>query len=172
MLKIFGTNAIIKAGLALALIFAGLVTFFPNGDAHEILNGVFIGVGLMVYMTFSRVTWQTLLGRGPYRRGQLIALSLAIIWLAATIRVLLSIAYRASNESAWLLNLPFSALMTYLFIVAGVIQIIAPSVGQTGDEGRFMHGHSVGWIWFAAASGVTAATVVIWLQRSSMLLPV
>ena len=157
---------ITKAGIALALVFLVLVSVFPGGAAIEIINGLFVGVAVVVYLTFRHVTVDTLLGRGEYKGAQQMALALAIMWVGLAIRTAQSIAYRSTDNAAWILDLPFGALATYLFTISGVMMVTAPNLGD-GRKGYF-HGQSKSRIIAAVVVGIIVAGFVAWFQRVSM----
>lgn len=150
---------IIRNGLLLAALFLFLTVAFPGGAAMEIMNGAITGVGIVIYMTFRHVTFDVLRGRGPYARAQQMALGIAIMWVGANLRTLQSIYFRATNDMA-VFDLPIGALVTYLFVIAGVMQATAPGLGK-----GFLHGQSKTRIASASVIGTVVALGVIWLQR-------
>lgn len=156
----------ISALVTFALIFGALIFLFPNGEAHEVLNGVYVGIALVIFLVFRRVTFDTLLGRGEYRRAQRMALGLALLWIAFNLRTLASILYRATNNQQWVLDLPLGALVTYIAILAGYLQITSPGFGM---EPGYIHGQSRRWIVFSFAVSILVGFGVIWLQRASTL---
>lgn len=156
----------ISAALVFALIFGALIFLFPNGEAHEVLNGVYVGTAFVVFLVFHRVTFDTLLGRGEYRRAQRMALGLTLLWIAFNLRTLASILYRATNNSQWVLDLPLGALVTYIAIIAGWLQITSPGFGM---HPGYIHGQSRTWIVFSFAVSLLIGFGVIWLQRASTL---
>lgn len=162
-------NPITKTGALLAAIFVALVWLLPNGAIHEVLNGVFVAMATVVALVFRRITIDTVLGRGEYKRAQRMALGLALLWLAFNIRAAQSILFRATDNASWVLDLPTGALITYLAIISGWLQITSPGFKM---QPGYLHGQSQAWIAFAVLLGLTVGTGVIWLQRGSMLLSV
>lgn len=158
------SRKIIKGAAVLALGFIALVLAFPNGEAHEILNGIFVGVAILIGVLYRNITIDTVLGRGEYKRAQRMALSLALMWFALNIRVFQSILYRSSDQQAWILNLPLTPLVTYLVIIAGYLQVTSPNFKQGGSS---MHGQSRYVVAVAATAGLLTAAGAIWLQRNS-----
>lgn len=159
-------NPITKTGIALTALFALLYWLFPNGAIHEIMNGAFIAVAIVVTLVFHKVTTNTILGRGDYHRAQRMALGLTLLWIAFNIRVIQSIVYRATDNAVWLLDLPTGALVTYIAIIGGYMQATSPGFKMgTG----YLHGQSRAWLAFAVCLGVVVGGGVIWLQRSSVL---
>lgn len=159
-------NPITEAGVLLSAVFIALVYFFPQGQIHEIMNGIFVAVAVIVALVFRKVTVDTILGRGEYGRAQRMALGLALLWLAFNIRTLQSIVYRATDNAQWLIDLPTGALVTYLAIIAGWLQATSPGFRV---EPGYLHGQSRTWLVFAVSLGVFVGVGVIWLQRSAAL---
>lgn len=165
-MDIIRRNPVTSAGLALACLFILLIYLFPNGAAHEVLNGVFVGFAFVVFLVFRRITIDTVLGRGEYRRAQRMALGLALLWTAFNLRTLQSILYRATDNAKWVLDLPTGAAVTFIAIIAAYLQITSPGFRM---EPGYLHGQSRAWIAFAMLLGCLVAGGVIWLQRVSIL---
>lgn len=157
----------IKAGIVLLAAFSVLAYLFPDGQLHEILNGMFVGVGVVIFMTFRKLTFDTLLGRGEFARAQRMALGIALLWIAFNIRTLQSIVYRATNEQQWILNLPVGAFVTLLAIVAGYLQVTSP--GFKPNQRGFLHGQPLDRVILAAIIGLAVGAAVIWFQSKSLL---
>ncbi len=157
---------IISAGLALGLFFVAFIYLFPGGAAIEILNAVFIGIAVSIAMLFRNVTIATILGRSEYKRAQRMALGLTVMWIGANLRTLQSILYRSLDDGQWLLNLPLGALITYLFIIGGYLQMTSPGFKSSS---KFLHGMSRVRVAWAIVLSILTAAVLIWLQRSSIL---
>lgn len=157
---------IISTSVVLALIFVLVIVAFPGGSAIEVLNAVFVGVAVSIGFLYRNVTIDTILGRSEYKRAQRMALGLAIMWLAANLRTAHSILYRSLGEPQWLLNMPTTALITYLFIISGYLQITSP--GFKSSE-RFLHGMGRGRVALALSISIITAGVLVWLQQSSIL---
>lgn len=156
----------ISAVLVAALIFGALFLLFPKGEMHEVLNGVYVGVAVVIFLVFRKVTFDTLFGRGEYRRAQRMALGIALLWTAFNLRTLISILYRATDNQEWILDLPLGALVTYTAIIAGWLQITSPGFGVSPG---YIHGQSRAWIWFSILVSIVVGGGVIWLQRASTL---
>lgn len=159
-------NPGISTVIVFALIFLALVLLFPNGESHEVLNGIYVAVAFVIFLVFRKVTLDTLLGKGEYKRAQRMALGLTLLWFAFNLRTLQSILYRATSNEQWILDLPLGALVTYLAIIAGYLQITSPGFGM--HQG-YVHKQGRLWIGFAAILGAIVGFGVIWLQRASTL---
>lgn len=159
-------NPITKTGIALAALFVFLYWLFPNGAIHEIMNGAFVAVAIVVTLVFHKVTINTILGRGDYHRAQRMAIGLTLLWIAFNIRVLQSIFYRATDNAVWVLDLPTGALVTYIAIIGGYMQATSPGF-KMGNG--YLHGQSKSWLVFAIVLGLVVGGGMIWLQRSSVL---
>jgi hypothetical protein len=161
------SRKLVKDGLSLALVFVVFIKAFPEGAAHEILNGIFVGMAVLIAVLYRNITIDTIMGRGEYGRAQRMALSLAILWAALNLRTLQSILYRSSDQQPWILNLPITPLVTYLVIIAGYLQLTSPNFKQ--NTARRMHGQSKTTVAVAATLGFITAAGMIWLQRNSIL---
>lgn len=150
---------IIKAALIVVAAFAVLAFLWPGDAIIELFNGMFLGVFVVVAWVFGPVTWATIRGQGVYGRAQQMALALAIGWVAALIRVLHSMLYRATNE-AWVLDLPTTAFVTLLLIISGVLQATAP-----GFQNGYIHGRDRHIMYIAMSFGIAIGGLAIWLQR-------
>lgn len=150
---------IIKAALIVVAAFAVLAFLWPGDAIIELFNGMFLGVFVVVAWVFGPVTWATIRGHGVYGRAQQMALALAIGWVAALIRVLHSMLYRATNE-AWVLDLPTTAFVTLLLIISGVLQATAP-----GFQNGYIHGRDRHIMYIAMSFGIAIGGLAIWLQR-------
>ena len=156
----------ISAGVLLSIAFIALIYLFPNGAAHEILNGIFVGVAVVVCLVFWRVTLDTVSGRGEYHRAQRMALGITLLWVAFNLRTFQSILYRATDNAQWVLDLPTSAAVTFIAIIAGYLQITSPGFRM---QPGYVHGHSRARLAFAVILGTVVAGGVIWLQHASIL---
>jgi len=154
------SRKIISVGVLLAALFAFMLYVFPGGAAVEIMNGAIIGVGVVIFLTFRALTWDTLRGRGQYARAQQMALGLAIMWLGVNLRTLQSISYRITNDPE-VLNSGLGAFITLMFIVAGMLQATAPGLGK-----GLLHGQSKSRVAAAVVIGCLVTWGVIWLQRA------
>lgn len=154
---------VIKRLALVGLLFLFVVFIFPGEATIEILNGVFIGVVTILTTLYWRVTYNTLFGRGEYRRAQQMVLGLFFLWAYAVLTRLTSIAYRASGEQAWILNLPTSVLSLFLVIIAGYLMFTAP-----GFDDGYMHRESRKRIALAGVFGAIVGIGAIWLQSGFM----
>lgn len=152
------TAKIIKIGLLLVALFLFLVYVFPGGAAIEIMNGAITGVGVVIFLTFRNLTWETIRGKGQYARAQQMALGLALMWTAVNLRTAQSVWYRATEDIA-VLNTAVGAAITYMFLIAGIMQATAPGFGR-----GFLHGQSRVRVGSAMFLGAVVCVGVIWLQ--------
>lgn len=134
MNRLFSSRLMAFSALASMILFAVMVLVVPTSDLIELLNGLFLGLAVLVGIVWGPGLARTLVSRGPVNRVKLFAAGIGCIWLSVLLQRLLSFAYRYfGRPDGWTDHWAWS-LAIWLAMMGAVYHIAASG---TDDTGRF-----------------------------------
>lgn len=157
MLKALGNNRVIPISVLVAATYAIMRLALGLNDFIIVLNGLFVGSVITVALTYSNILVASVFGDGPYDRVRQMALGIAIAWVAIVIGVISSVIGRANGQYITLTE--YTPISRYLAVVAAIVQVTAPDLG----EGIFF-GRDRRLLYIGVAAGLAVAIAVILLQ--------
>lgn len=159
MLKALARNKVI-VGLVLAAAFYVVIhTIFNLDNLIILLNGLFAGAIVAVGVTYSNIVWNSIFENGQYDRVRQMALGIALAWFGIVLAVLASIYSRANGDIAHYSEL--TAISRYAVIVAAIVQVTAPDLG----DGIFF-GRDRRLLYIGVVAGLVIALAVMMLQST------
>lgn len=150
-------------GLFLLCGLLGLYFAVPPVHLVVILNSVLIGMLVSVAVAYSRLIVDALAGRGEWDRVRQMAIGIAILWMAYTLSTVNSVFVRAGLSYSMGDPSFITIASRYGAIVAAVLQITAPDLGNP-----LFYGRDRKLLIVSAALGTATAAAVILLQGPSL----
>lgn len=157
MLKVLQSNKVLPIALLTAAVYVVLRVSLGLNSFIILLNGLFVGSMLTVAVAYSNIVIASIVGDGKYDRVRQMALSIAIAWAAIMIGVLSSVIGRANGSYISLTD--YTPISRYLAIVAAIMQVTAPDLG----EGLFF-GRDRRLLYIGVTTGAIVAIAVILFQ--------
>lgn len=152
----------VSVGVALSLaVFFGLYAALPARTMLILMNGLFTGAMVGVFVTFSQLLWSVIAGHRPYDRVRQMTLGMATHWIATSLLI---------GSSIWMVSASYGTESTlagllgrYLAVVAATLKVTAPDLGL----GVF-YGRDRKLLYFGLFLGAMAAILVIVFQGSEL----
>jgi hypothetical protein len=142
------------AGLSIAYFLATLVVPLPK--LINVLNGAFLGVGVLVTVIYAPLFWRSV-RKSELDRVALLAIGIGSLWAAYVGSRAVSAYYRNfGGDVSKAFNNPWVGYFILIALAAGVLHVIAPGYPADGVKGKF--GGRYRWYVIAAlAVGIGAA---------------
>lgn len=150
------SRVVISATGLLALFFA-LCFFVSASTLTVLLNGVFVGTLIAIFVTYWTLIWNAFLGVGYYDRVRQMILGFALCWIALILSVLVGINIRVSGGA--INSNYFIAASRYAAIIAAMLQVSAPDFGY-----GWFYGKERKALWVGIAIGSVAGLGLILAQ--------
>jgi hypothetical protein len=153
-------STLLIAAVAALGVYLLLASLMSTDLLVEVMNGLFLGMAVVVTVVFFPLIKRALAQREFDRVAQL-TVGIVLSWVS----MLLS---RSVNTYGKIFDVPgkaagswLVAVAAYLAILSGILHITAP--GMVDDRLKY----NKGFLALAAALGAVAAAVAIWLQRGA-----
>lgn len=152
----------LNIAMAAAAIFA-LLSVAPLDKLIFVLNGVFIGTGVALVVSFAPLLWNALAGVRPYDRVRQMTLAWAVVWLGIFLQTSTSVYQNASADD--INQMYVYALYKILFIIGAVMQQTAPDFGL-----GIFYGRDRKVLWTSFLIGGFVALLVFMAQEDNWLI--
>lgn len=120
--------------LSSCLLFLMLAFTVPTENLIELLNGLFLGLALLVGIVWGPGLVKTLISRGPIDRVKLLAGGIGCVWLSVIFQRVLSFTYRYFGRPDGWTDHPAWAFAIWLAMMGAVYHITASG---TDEKGKF-----------------------------------
>jgi hypothetical protein len=157
------SSAALLVGMFLLCGLVGLYFAVPPVHLVVILNSVLIGMLMSVAVAYSRLIWDALSGKGEWDRVRQMAIGIAILWMAYTLSTVNSVFVRAGLSYSMGDPSFITIASRYGAIVAAVLQITAPDLGNP-----LFYGRDRKLLWLSFSVGAVTALAVLLLQGPSL----
>lgn len=168
MWKFLSTNELVKGAVIAALGYGLLALIVSPNTIIELLNGVFLGVLVMVVAIYWRMGWDALCGNEPYERSHRFAVGVALLWLSYAGFRTISVLIHSFEEWDWLRNSHFIGVFMMMAILAGIMQVTAPGLHsgrEPPDDQEYIHGRDKPTLLAAMLLGLIVALIAYGFQR-------
>lgn len=135
-------DKLIRSPVAWSAVFLALVYWFfasimPVDILVPLLNGIFVGVTLALFVAYWRLGWATIrLSRQEYRRADQFAIGIELMWAAIFINRSYAVYLRVIGQAHGFTDNHWVGVFVYMWIVAGFLQVTAPGLYEGLDVGK------------------------------------
>lgn len=157
------TNTFLHYALLAACVFFAAAALVPTNVLIIALNGIFIGTMFAISIAYGELMWDAIWGnKRKYDDVRQMVAAIFIGWAAYGISVASSVYLKAIDASGQALIL--TAAGRYLAVIAAVMQITAPNLGEP-----FFYGRDRKLLWAGVAVGLIVAVVLMLVQATNAL---
>lgn len=137
------------------LFFCGLTLIMPSPILVETFSGLLLGISIAITLMWAPAA-VTALREGAGDGWHQLNLAIMLTWFTIAVQRIWAIVYRWMDRPDWMADSHYSAFVTYLIMLAGMLYIISPGTesGQVPTKNWTVMIASVG------AGGVVAGIMI------------
>lgn len=150
-------SRVIIGAVVLTGVFLALCLLLSASTLTILLNGVFVGTLVGIFITYWALIWNAIRGVDHYDRVRQMILGFALCWIAVVLSVLVGINIRINGDpinSNYLI-----AASRYAAIIAAILQVSAPDFGY-----GWFYGRERKTLWAGAVIGSVVGLALILAQ--------
>jgi len=138
------TSPVFWSAIVLGLFYFLLAKFVPIGLLIQVLNSLFIGMCVSVFMMNLRLGWNLLrVSSTTYDRADQFAISVDLLWIALFLARVSSSWDQIRGVPGYYIDTQITGLIIYIVIVAGAMQVTAPGLATRWERSPLLYWSAV-----------------------------